>query len=91
MNQASYFRPMPGRAVDLRHNGEPWERRAEFGAGLRQATPLASHAGWAPPKNRPSPLVTLSALDEGRKVTAHAAFGLGALWNAVYAFDVIRR
>src|SRR5579862_5834756 len=61
------FNPTPEADFDFHRPGESWERRAEFGKTLRKHTPLESHAGWTPPKNRPDPVATLLGTNTGRQ------------------------
>ena len=45
---------------------EPHARRRSAGAQIAKSVPHASHAGWTPPKNRPSPVDIVVAGNAGR-------------------------
>ncbi len=46
---------------------EPWQRRNEIGKALREETPRKSHADWQPSVNRPDPIETIIATNQGRQ------------------------
>ena len=66
-SEVRVFKPTPGREFNFRAQGESWERRAEHGKGLRERTPIESHAGWTRAKGRPDPVATLLASNAGRQ------------------------
>src|SRR6516162_3226563 len=65
--EGGVFDPTPTRQFDFRSAGESWARRAEHGHALRKGTPLASHADWTAPRQRPSPVDTLCESNRGRQ------------------------
>jgi len=52
---------------DLAHKAEPWEERRAQGKALRRAVPRESHAEWKAPRNRPDPVKTVMASNQGRQ------------------------
>ena len=59
--------PSPEKAIDLGRAIEPWQQRRELGQEMRKRLPREMHAGWTPPKNRPSPLDLLAQSNRGRQ------------------------
>jgi uncharacterized protein (DUF2252 family) len=53
--------------INLRAQGEPWEKRRQAGKLLRIAVPYDAHAGWTPPKDRPDPISLIEKAHEGRQ------------------------
>jgi uncharacterized protein (DUF2252 family) len=53
--------------INLRAQGEPWEKRRQAGKLLRSAVPHAEHAGWTPPDDRPDPVAIIEKANEGRQ------------------------
>jgi uncharacterized protein (DUF2252 family) len=53
--------------IDLRSQGEPWEKRRSAGKLLRLAVPHAAHALWSPPEDRPDPVALVEKANEGRQ------------------------
>jgi uncharacterized protein (DUF2252 family) len=52
---------------DLNRKTVPWEERRAEGKKLRKAVSRESLAEWAPPKNRPDPVKTVTADNKGRQ------------------------
>src|SRR5215472_1528149 len=52
---------------DLSRKAVPWETRRAAGKKLRTSVPRESHAEWVPPKNRPDPIKTVMANNQGRQ------------------------
>jgi len=52
---------------DLGRTPLSWEERRADGKKMRQAVPRESLAEWAPPKNRPDPVKTVIANNQGRQ------------------------
>jgi uncharacterized protein (DUF2252 family) len=59
--------PSPEKRIDLSRAIEPWRQRRELGQEMRKRLPREMHAGWTPPKNRPSPLDLLAQSNRGRQ------------------------
>lgn len=57
--------PLP--EFDLGRAAVSWEQRREEGKKLRKTVLRESHAEWAPPKNRPNPIATVMASNQGRQ------------------------
>lgn len=53
--------------IDLRSQGEPWDRRRTAGKLLRAAVDHASHADHAAPDHRPDPVALVEAANAGRQ------------------------
>ncbi|WP_336487774.1 DUF2252 domain-containing protein [Methylobacterium nigriterrae] len=53
--------------IDLRIPGEPWTNRRAAGKVLRGALPLAAHAAWSPPGDRPDPVSLIERAHRGRQ------------------------
>ncbi|SDF22144.1 DUF2252 domain-containing protein [Terriglobus roseus] len=52
---------------DLSRKLVSWQVRRAEGKELRSSVPRESHATWAPPKNRPDPVETVNANNQGRQ------------------------
>src|SRR5580658_509018 len=52
---------------DLTRKNSPWEQRHAEGKKLRTSVPRESHAEWVAPKNRPDPIKTVMASNQGRQ------------------------
>ena len=53
--------------IDLRSQGEPWEKRQTAGKVLRAALEHDAHAVWTPSVERPDPVATVEAAHAGRQ------------------------
>ncbi|WP_244639522.1 DUF2252 domain-containing protein [Aureimonas endophytica] len=53
--------------IDLRAQGEPWEKRRAAGKVLRGAVPHAAHAECVPADDRPDPVSLIEQSNEGRQ------------------------
>src|SRR5687767_11950647 len=46
---------------------DPWEERRAVGKERRSQVPLKAHGQWEPAKDRPDPVATILATNEGRQ------------------------
>ena len=53
--------------INLRAQGEPWEKRRHAGKLLRGAVPHSAHAAWVVPDDRPDPVSIIEKASEGRQ------------------------
>ena len=71
--------------IDLRTQGEPWERRRAAGQVLRRDVDHAAHADAAEHPDRPDPVALVEAAGEGRQ--AHLApLRIGRMAASPFAF-----
>ena len=54
-------------SFDPKARHDAWEERRAVGKARRKQVPLKSHGEWQPDANRPNPVDTIAATNEGRK------------------------
>jgi uncharacterized protein (DUF2252 family) len=66
LEDGEVFEPRDTEVDTLTTPGEPWEKRAETGAKLREEHPREAHGDWRPAHDRPDPIDLVEASNKGR-------------------------